>query len=100
MARKRPKASVDQIEYRARPARTRIVANGLTRAEARALSRSAPLTTAEFRAHRLLANQRIAPLRVVLDGPAVDLDGRAAVDSLDGRAVNSFDDPAVESPEA
>jgi hypothetical protein len=42
--------------------------DGLTRAEARALSRSTPLTPAEFRARRRLAEQRMVPLRGVLDG--------------------------------
>lgn len=42
--------------------------DGLTRAEARALSRSAPLTPAEFRARRRLAERRVVPLRGVLDG--------------------------------
>jgi hypothetical protein len=83
VARKRPNASVDQIEHRTRHARTRVSANGLTRAEARALSRSAPLTMAELNAHRLLVDQRIAPLRAVLDGPALE---RPAVD---GPAVDS-----------
>ncbi len=41
---------------------------GLTRAEVRALSRSTPLTPAEFRARRHLAEQRVVPLRAVLDG--------------------------------
>jgi hypothetical protein len=82
--RQRPKASDDQLELGARPVRTRTSSNPLTRAEVRALSRGAPLTMAEFRAQRLLADQRIAPLRVVLDMPAVD--------ALEG--------PAVDSPEA
>ena len=36
---------------------------GLTRAEARALRRSAPLTPAQFRELRLLAEHGISPLR-------------------------------------
>ncbi|MBA3747846.1 MAG: hypothetical protein H0W96_10210 [Solirubrobacterales bacterium] len=42
----------------------------LTRAEARALSRSTPLSPSEFKAHRRLAEQHIDPLRVVLNGAA------------------------------
>jgi hypothetical protein len=40
----------------------------LTRAEARALSRSAPLTPEEFRERRRIAEQGYAPLRAVLGG--------------------------------
>jgi hypothetical protein len=36
---------------------------GLTRAEARALRRSAPLTPAQFRELRLLAEHGVSPLR-------------------------------------
>jgi hypothetical protein len=36
---------------------------GLTRAEAHALRRSAPLTPAQFRELRLLAEQGVSPLR-------------------------------------
>jgi predicted nuclease with RNAse H fold len=36
---------------------------GLTRAEAHALRRSAPLTPAQFRQLRLLAEQGVSPLR-------------------------------------
>ena len=65
MARKRPTASEEQT-----PRAARLRANGdvLTRAELRALSRSAPLTKAEFKAHRTRAEKRIEPLRSVLDG--------------------------------
>lgn len=38
---------------------------GLTRAEARALRRSAPLTPAQFRELRLLAEHGVSPLRHV-----------------------------------
>jgi hypothetical protein len=42
--------------------------DGLTPAQARALSRSAPLTPAQFKQHRRLIEQRsVAPLPVVLD---------------------------------
>lgn len=41
---------------------------GLTRAQARALSRSAPLTPGEFKARRELAERRAVSLRSVLEG--------------------------------
>jgi hypothetical protein len=40
----------------------------LTPAEAHALSRSAPLTPAQFRARRQVAEQRNVPLHVLLNG--------------------------------
>ena len=40
---------------------------GLTRAQARALSRCAPLTPAEFRERRRIVEQGLAPLSSVLD---------------------------------
>lgn len=40
---------------------------GLTRAQARALSRCAPLTPAEFRERRRMVDQGLAPLSSVLD---------------------------------
>jgi hypothetical protein len=42
--------------------------DNLTRAEARALSRCAPLTPAEFKAHGRDAEQSVDPLRTVLTG--------------------------------
>lgn len=47
--------------------RTRAGRDGLTPAEARALSRSTPLTPAEFVARGRLAEQRFVSLRGVLD---------------------------------
>lgn len=41
--------------------------DGLTRAQARALSRCAPLTPAEFRARGRVADQGLVALRGVLD---------------------------------
>jgi hypothetical protein len=64
VARKRPTASEDQD---ALAAQRRTGGEVLTRAEVRALSRSAPLTKAEFKAHRRLADQRVEPLRTVID---------------------------------
>jgi hypothetical protein len=69
VARKRPTASEDQDTL---AARRRTAGDVLTRAEVRALSRSAPLTKAEFTAHRRLADQRIEPLRTVIDRRAAD----------------------------
>jgi hypothetical protein len=46
------------------------VAAVLTRAEARALSRSTPLSPSEFKAHRKLAERHVDPLKVVLNGAA------------------------------
>jgi hypothetical protein len=96
VARKQPNVSEQQIEHRTREARPRARANALTRAEARALSRSTPLTMTEFKAHRLLAEQRIAPLHVVLNGPG---DNGLVGDRLDGRAGDPRDGIAVDSPE-
>ena len=48
----------------------------LTRAEARALSRCAPLTPAEFKAHGRVAEQSVDPLRTVLTRfPSASRDG-------------------------
>ncbi|MEY2514333.1 MAG: hypothetical protein QOJ89_1691 [bacterium] len=55
--------------------RRQVAGKVLTRAEVRALSRSAPLTKAEFKAHRRLADQRVEPLRTVLERRAADLPG-------------------------
>ncbi len=75
MARKRPTASEARPDLRSTlVARDGVWPSTLTRAEIRALSRSAPLTTAEFKAHRTLAEQRIDPLRVLLAPPAEDSD--------------------------
>jgi hypothetical protein len=49
------------------PAGGRDAREGLTRAEARALSRCAPLTPAEFRERRRMVEQGLAPLSSVLD---------------------------------
>jgi hypothetical protein len=71
VARKRPTASEDQDVL---AARRRVAGEVLTRAQVRALSRSAPLTKAEFKAHRLLADRRVEPLRTVIDRRAPDAD--------------------------
>jgi hypothetical protein len=70
VARKRPIASDHQPDARNPLDRARLPSRVLTRAEARALSRSAPLTAADFKARRLLAEQRLEPLRVVLEADA------------------------------
>jgi hypothetical protein len=72
VARKRPTASEDREVL---AARRKAAGEVLTRAEVRALSRSAPLTKAEFKAHRLRADQRIEPLRAVLDRDVADPPG-------------------------
>ena len=43
---------------------------GLTPAEVHALSRSSPLTPAQFKAQREVAERRNVPLHVLLDGVA------------------------------
>ncbi|MDX6682331.1 MAG: hypothetical protein QOG94_2370 [Solirubrobacteraceae bacterium] len=43
---------------------------GLTPAQAHALSRSAPLTPAQFKAQRQVAERRSVPLHVLLDADA------------------------------
>jgi hypothetical protein len=48
----------------------RIRIDALTPAEAHALSRSAPLTPAQFKEHRRRAERRSLPLHVLLDGVA------------------------------
>jgi hypothetical protein len=55
-------------------ARERAGLDGLTPAQAHALSRSAPLTPAQFKQHRRHVEQRSAPLPVLLD----DASGRYA----------------------
>ena len=64
VARKRPTASEEPDVH---AVRLRAAGNVLTRAEARALSRSAPLTKDEFKAHGRRAEQPVEPLRVVLE---------------------------------
>lgn len=44
--------------------------DGLSRAQTRALERSAPLTRAEFKARRRAAEEGLVSLRVLLDGDA------------------------------
>jgi hypothetical protein len=64
VARKRPTAS--NVVPQTQITRERIKTdawNALTRAEAHALRRSTPLTPAQFRARRRLAEQGINPLR-------------------------------------
>lgn len=86
MARERQTAS--EVQHAQPPHGVR--ERELTRAEVRALSRSAPLTKAEFKAHRLRAEQRIEPLRVVLALPA---------DGVPGAPSGApADDPAPSSP--
>lgn len=43
---------------------------GLSRAQARALARSAPLTSAEFKARRRVAEEGLVSLRTLLDDSA------------------------------
>ena len=71
MARKRPTASDAQPPRRGQNAAQRAAADVLTRAQARALSRSAPLTPAEFKTHRLRIEQGAVSLRTVLDGAPI-----------------------------
>jgi hypothetical protein len=67
VARKRPTGSDDVPTHR--PAASgQSAPDALTRAQARALSRSAPLTPSEFKAMRRVAEQRVDPLPVLLDG--------------------------------
>ncbi|MDX6679535.1 MAG: hypothetical protein QOE31_3587 [Solirubrobacteraceae bacterium] len=73
VARKRPTASEEQDVL---ATRRRTAGKVLTRAEVRALSRSAPLTKDEFKAHGRLAEQHIEPLRTVLDVRPADPPGR------------------------
>ena len=79
MARERPTAS-DQPQSRRPRADLSTTRQTLTRAEARALSRSAPLTPAEFKEKRRVAAQLVDPLPMLLDaerpGESQDL-GRA-----------------------
>ena len=65
--RKRPTASDDVPNRQPNPDRL-AAPDVLTRAEARALSRSAPLTPSEFKAKRRVAEQRIDPLPTLLQG--------------------------------
>ena len=66
MARQRPTAS-DQQQGHLPRADPSTIHDTLTRAEARALSRSAPLTPAEFRARRDVAERLVDPLPMLLD---------------------------------
>ena len=79
MARKRPTASAQPQSRRPR-ADQGASPDTLTRAEARALSRSAPLTPAEFKEKCRVAAQLVDPLPMLLDaerpGESQDL-GRA-----------------------
>ena len=79
MERQRPTAS-DQPQSRHPRADLSTTRHTLTRAEARALSRSAPLTPAEFNEKRRVAAQLVDPLPMLLDtehpGRSQDL-GRA-----------------------
>ncbi len=65
MARQRPTAS-GEPQNNLPPADARPPGYTMTRAEARALSRSAPLTPSEFKARRRVAEQRVDPLPVLL----------------------------------
>lgn len=81
MTRKRPTASDDvQLRSLDRHPRRETVRDVLTPAQAHALSRSAPLTPAQFKARRRLAEQPSLPLQVVL--------GRAAGTSSPMRLGN------------
>ena len=68
MARERATRSDDASGDATRDSDTRGGREILTRAEARALSRCAPLTPAEFKAHARVAEQSADPLRAVLTG--------------------------------
>ena len=97
MARERPTASDVQHAQPPHGVRKRASQDDLTRAEVRALSRSAPLTKAEFKAQRLKAEQRIEPLRVVLALPADGVPGAPSQSiAADGDAGPS----RIDGPEA
>ena len=66
MARQRPTAS-DESQGHVRRADAGAIPGALTRAEARAHSRIAPLTPAEFKARRKVAAQLVDPLPMLLD---------------------------------
>ena len=66
VARERPTAS-DQPQRRVPRGDQSTAHDTLTRAEARALSRSAPLTPAEFKAKRTVAATLVDPLPMLLE---------------------------------
>ena len=66
----RPNVSDDQPGSGPPAAASRHSLDGLTRAQARALSRCEPLTPAEFKARRRVADQGLASLSGVLDEDA------------------------------
>ena len=66
MAQQRPTAS-EHPQSRLPRAHHSTIQDTLTRAEARALSRSTPLTPSEFRAKRDVAEQLVDPLPMLLD---------------------------------
>lgn len=66
MARQRPTAS-EQPQSRLPRAHRSTIHDTLTRAEARALSRSAPLTPADFKARSDAAARLVDPLPMLLD---------------------------------
>jgi len=65
---RRAATSEERAPAPAADARAQDPADGLTRAEARALSRCAPLTPAEFKERRQAADQGLVSLRGVLAG--------------------------------
>ncbi len=74
-ARGRPIASAGQQPSGARDADAGGV-EGLSRAQARALARAAPLTPAEFKARRRVAEEGLVSLRELLDdGPDAAAEG-------------------------
>lgn len=75
----RPPASEDPARPSRADASTQPPIDGLTRAQERALSRCAPLTPAEFRARRHVAEEGLASLRHILGEPT-----GAAVESESG----------------
>ena len=69
-ASRRPAISEEQAPLRSVDAGAQQPREGMTRAQARALSRCAPLTPGEFKARRRVAEQGWVSLRGVLDeGP-------------------------------
>ncbi len=68
MTRERTTRSDESPGRDRRDGGARKAAENLTRAEARALSRCAPLTPAEFKAQARVAEQSVDPLRTVLTG--------------------------------
>lgn len=76
-AAERPAASDDRPLSGPRGAGAKAQLDGMTRAQSRALSRCAPLTTEEFKARRRAAEDGLLSLRDVLDGPAAGAGTRA-----------------------